>query len=133
MAERIKRSGVDIRQHWEHLIAKLDRKLAKGAHYDPVGYSYYLRGHVDVVRIGNAFITGDAAGLATRDMCEGIGPAIRSGLSGGRCHPQGRAVPPGRCHRRQPRRRHRQPPARLGLHPRGGTHGGGGSRLRPRS
>ncbi len=24
-------------------------------------------------------ITGDAAGLATRDMCEGIGPAIRSG------------------------------------------------------
>jgi len=32
-----------------------------------------------VVRIGDAFITGDAAGLATRDMCEGIGPAIRSG------------------------------------------------------
>src|SRR6202012_257840 len=54
-------------------------KLAKGAHYDPVGYSYYLRGKVQVVRIGDAFITGDAAGLATRDMCEGIGPAIRSG------------------------------------------------------
>ena len=33
-----------------------------------------------MVRIGNAFITGDAAGLATRDLCEGIGPAIRSGL-----------------------------------------------------
>ena len=32
-----------------------------------------------MARIGNAFITGDAAGLATRDMCEGIGPAIRSG------------------------------------------------------
>ena len=27
----------------------------------------------------NAFITGDAVGLATRDLCEGIGPAIRSG------------------------------------------------------
>ena len=79
MAERIKRSGVDIRQHWNHLIAKLDRKLAKGAAYDPSGYSYYLRGNVQVVRIGDAFITGDAAGLATRDMCEGIGPAIRSG------------------------------------------------------
>jgi flavin-dependent dehydrogenase len=79
MAERIKRSGVDIRQHWNHLIAKLDRKLAKGAQYDPVGYSYYLRGNVQVVRIADAFITGDAAGLATRDMCEGIGPAIRSG------------------------------------------------------
>jgi flavin-dependent dehydrogenase len=35
---------------------------------------------VDVVRRDNAFITGDAAGLATRDLGEGIGPAIRSGL-----------------------------------------------------
>ena len=25
------------------------------------------------------FLTGDSAGLATRDLCEGIGPAIRSG------------------------------------------------------
>ena len=33
-----------------------------------------------MTRIGNAFITGDAAGLATRDMAEGIGPAIRSSL-----------------------------------------------------
>ena len=39
----------------------------------------HLRGDVDVVRVDNAFITGDAAGLATRDLCEGIGPAIRSG------------------------------------------------------
>jgi hypothetical protein len=35
---------------------------------------------VDKVQVGNAFLTGDAAGLATRDMCEGIGPAVRSGL-----------------------------------------------------
>ena len=32
------------------------------------------------MRIDNAFITGDAAGLATRDMAEGIGPAVRSGV-----------------------------------------------------
>ena len=32
-----------------------------------------------MVRVENAFITGDAVGLATRDLCEGIGPAIRSG------------------------------------------------------
>jgi flavin-dependent dehydrogenase len=51
-----------------------------GAQYDPHGYSYFLRGNVDVVRVGNAFIAGDAAGLATRDMAEGIGPAIRSGI-----------------------------------------------------
>jgi flavin-dependent dehydrogenase len=46
---------------------------------DPTGYSYYVRGPLDSARIGNAFIVGDAAGLATRDLCEGIGPAIRSG------------------------------------------------------
>ena len=32
------------------------------------------------MRVGNAFLVGDAAGLATRDLCEGIGPAVRSGL-----------------------------------------------------
>jgi len=79
MAERIKASGVDIWDHWNHLVAKLDKRLARGAKYDPHGYSYYLRGNVEVVRVDNAFITGDAVGLATRDMCEGIGPAIRSG------------------------------------------------------
>jgi len=80
MADRVKASGRDIRHHWDHLIRGLGRRLAPGARYDPTGYSYYLRGRVDVVRRDNAFITGDAAGLATRDMAEGIGPAIRSGL-----------------------------------------------------
>ena len=32
------------------------------------------------MRRGNALIAGDAVGLATLDMGEGIGPAIRSGL-----------------------------------------------------
>ena len=27
-----------------------------------------------------AYIVGDSVGLATRDMCEGIGPAVKSGL-----------------------------------------------------
>jgi len=80
MAERIKASGRDIRYHWSHLIAKLDRKLARGAQYEPTGYSYFLRGQVPVPQVGRAYITGDAAGLATRDMAEGIGPAVRSGL-----------------------------------------------------
>jgi flavin-dependent dehydrogenase len=80
MADRIKRSGVDIKHHWSNLVRMLDRKLAAGAAYDPAGYSYYLRGNVEVARVDDAFLTGDAAGLATRDMCEGIGPAVRSGL-----------------------------------------------------
>jgi flavin-dependent dehydrogenase len=84
IAERLKNGGHDLRAHWAHLAAVLERGLAPGAHYDPGGYSYYLRGHVEVVRRGNAFITGDAAGLATRDLGEGIGPAVRSGLRAAR-------------------------------------------------
>jgi flavin-dependent dehydrogenase len=79
-AERIKSAGQDIKTHWAHLAAKLDGALTRGAQYDPAGYSYFLRGRVDVVRRDNAFITGDAAGLASRDLGEGIGPAIRSGV-----------------------------------------------------
>ena len=60
----------------ECLLAKA---FVRNAPYRPTGYSYYLRGNVDTVQVGNAFIVGDAAGLATRDLCEGIGPAVRSG------------------------------------------------------
>ena len=79
IAARIKDRGQDIKAHWEHFAARLSGSLTRAAQYDPSGYSYYLRGRVDVVRRGNAFITGDAAGLASRDLGEGIGPAIRSG------------------------------------------------------
>ncbi|MDH3906393.1 MAG: NAD(P)/FAD-dependent oxidoreductase, partial [Gammaproteobacteria bacterium] len=43
-------------------------------------YSYYIRDSVDAVSDRNAYLVGDAVGLATRDMCEGIGPAVRSSL-----------------------------------------------------
>jgi len=84
IAERMKARGQDIRAHWAHLAATLEERLAPRAQYEPTGYSYYLRGKVEVVRRDNAFITGDAAGLASRDLGEGIGPAIRSGLRAAR-------------------------------------------------
>jgi menaquinone-9 beta-reductase len=80
IAARMKSDGLGIKEHWALLAERLSGGLTRGARYDPTGYSYYLRGRVDVVRRDNAFITGDAAGLATRDLGEGIGPAIRSGL-----------------------------------------------------
>jgi flavin-dependent dehydrogenase len=80
MAERIKRRGDDIKGHWASFTRMLGRKLAPGVSHEPQGYSYYLRGAVDAARVEDAFVTGDAAGLATRDMCEGIGPAVRSGM-----------------------------------------------------
>lgn len=79
MAARLKKRGESIREHWAHLASKLERQFRIRMPTDPIGYSYYVRGPLDGVRIGNAFLTGDCAGLATRDLCEGIGPAIRSG------------------------------------------------------
>jgi flavin-dependent dehydrogenase len=79
MAVRLKRRGENVRQHWNNLASKLLSQFGIRMPGDPTGYSYYVRGPLDAARIGNAFVTGDAAGLATRDLCEGIGPAIRSG------------------------------------------------------
>jgi flavin-dependent dehydrogenase len=79
MAIRLKQRGEDIWQHWEYFTQRLERQFGIRMPEAPTGYSYYLRGPLEVGRLDNAFLTGDAAGLATRDLCEGIGPAIRSG------------------------------------------------------
>jgi len=80
MAEKLKAKGDDIKSQWRHFTSVLDkRRLVTDFDYAPKGYSYYLRDDVEVVRVDNAFIAGDAVGLATRDLCEGIGPAIQSG------------------------------------------------------
>jgi flavin-dependent dehydrogenase len=79
MASRLKHGRESIRTHWMHLIRNLERKFHITTALDPGGYSYLTRGPVAGMRIGNAFLIGDSAGLATRDLCEGIGPAIRSG------------------------------------------------------
>jgi flavin-dependent dehydrogenase len=81
MAERLKSGGDDIKRHWDHFAQGLRRRgFIDGAELSPKGYSYYLRSGVDIARLDNAFVIGDSAGLATRDLCEGIGPAVRSGL-----------------------------------------------------
>ena len=82
IAGRLKRKGRHIATHWDDFVAGLRRRglIADSLGLRPQGYSYYLRDHVDTCRIGNAFLVGDAAGLATRDMAEGIGPAVRSGI-----------------------------------------------------
>ena len=85
LAERLKERGDDIQQHWRHLTGTLARTgLVRDAPFEPSGYSYYLRGGVDVVQNGNAFIVGDSAGLATVDLGEGICAAIQSGQAAAR-------------------------------------------------
>ena len=81
MAAKLKMRKQHLKDHWQRFVAKLrERGLVEYDQFDPKGYSYFLRGNADVVSKDNAYIVGDAAGLATRDMCEGIGPAVRSGL-----------------------------------------------------
>jgi flavin-dependent dehydrogenase len=80
-ATGLRAKGDRLRRHWDLLVAKLDRAgLVQGHEWRPRGHSYYLRQPHPGVRRDNALIVGDAVGLATRDMGEGIGPAIRSGV-----------------------------------------------------
>ncbi|RLE17340.1 MAG: NAD(P)/FAD-dependent oxidoreductase [Acidobacteria bacterium] len=78
--EEMARKGWDIREFWTFFT---DFLLKKGFLNEkpqaPGAYSYYLR-QQGQVQDGHAMIVGDAAGLATLDMGEGIGPAIESGL-----------------------------------------------------
>jgi flavin-dependent dehydrogenase len=80
MASRLKQRGEDIWLHWSRFTADLASRFDISLPEEPTGYSYYVRGPVERVRIDNALLAGDAVGLATRDLCEGIGPAVRSGL-----------------------------------------------------
>ena len=78
--EQLKRRGETLKHHWNLLVKRLkEADLICSHDFKPAGHSYYLRQNLPVVHIGNAFLVGDALGLATLDMGEGIGPAIKSG------------------------------------------------------
>lgn len=78
---RLKVRKETLRSHWDRFIEKLDRRgLVRGHRYRPRGHAYYLGTPPGRLRRENALIIGDAAGLATVDMGEGIGPAVRSGI-----------------------------------------------------
>jgi len=77
----MKSRGRTIRDHWDHFSAKVaNLGLVTDHEFRPKGYQYFLRTDIEHVQLDNAYIVGDAAGLATKDMGEGIGPAVESGL-----------------------------------------------------
>ncbi len=80
-AEKLKKTGDTIQTRWDALTTKLDDLgLVRGHTWSPVSHTYYLRPQpLSATRIDNAFLVGDAACLSTRDMGEGIGPALLSG------------------------------------------------------
>jgi flavin-dependent dehydrogenase len=65
---------------WREFVTLLQRE---GCLVDeppqPKGYSYYVGRRRKLVKHDRAYIVGDAAGLATVDLAEGIGPAVESG------------------------------------------------------
>jgi flavin-dependent dehydrogenase len=80
-ADAMKSKSLRLQDYWDRFVHSLEeRGLVTGAVYDPSGYSYYLRGSVESVRLGNVFIIGDSVGLASKDLGEGIGPAVRSAI-----------------------------------------------------
>lgn len=90
MAARLKNRDDHIKHHWARLCSNLQKSgLLTGRIPDPGGYSYYLHSGSDIGRVGNAFVVGDAAGLATTDLGEGIGSAVRSGLMAARAIAKG--------------------------------------------
>lgn len=80
-AETLKAHQDSLKRHWANLTAKLARMgLVQDHVYHPTAHVYYLRQKAPILRQGNAYLVGDAAGLATHDMGEGIRPAVLSGL-----------------------------------------------------
>jgi len=81
----IKKQGKTINTYWRAFKEKL---IAGGwvpdRDFNARGHIYYTRARRPVLEMGNAYLTGDAAGLATVDMGEGIGPAIQSGIRAAR-------------------------------------------------
>jgi len=82
---RLQEKGVTIRHYWQRLLVWLNTEgLLPDLELRPMGWNYYLQGDRVSLRAGNALLAGDAAGLATRDMGEGIRAAVQSGISVGK-------------------------------------------------
>ena len=80
-AEKLKANNDNIKDHWQLFVKELERlSLVKNYHFNVKGYIYYSRNNVDIAQKDNLFLIGDAVGLATKDMGEGIGPAVKSGI-----------------------------------------------------
>ncbi|MBN2411401.1 NAD(P)/FAD-dependent oxidoreductase [candidate division KSB1 bacterium] len=80
-AEKLKANNDNIKNQWQFFINELERlSLVKNHRFNAGGYVYYIRNRVDAVQKDSIYLIGDASGLATRDMGEGIGPAVKSGI-----------------------------------------------------
>lgn len=81
MAGQLKQQRESLHDYWRKFTLLLKKRgLVVKDDFQPSGYSYFLRDSATTACDQNAYLVGDAVGLATQDMCEGIGPAIESAL-----------------------------------------------------
>ena len=80
-AKQIKDQKFHIQDYWSKFLEQLSTlNLIKEYKFKTKGYSYFIRDDIKNFQTERIYLTGDAAGLATKDMGEGIGPAIQSGI-----------------------------------------------------
>ena len=80
-AHGLRRKNRTLNDYWEKHLAQMNHLgLIDPPKLSPQGYSYYLRQKEPGPQSGRVLLVGDSLGLATRDMGEGIGPAIQSGI-----------------------------------------------------
>ena len=92
-SEHMRNCRITLRQHWDHLTQKLQESgMVENHDWKPKGHTYFVRQRAKVTEDRNAYIVGDAAGLATCDLAEGIGPAIESGILTAHAIHEGRPV-----------------------------------------
>jgi flavin-dependent dehydrogenase len=96
---RLTARGTTIMDHWRRLVSRLmDKGFLDRSPGDPAGHTYYLRHapyHRKTQENGmpdHVFIIGDAAGLSTLDMGEGIHAAVQSGLAAAEAITEGRRM-----------------------------------------
>ncbi|CCK80990.1 NAD(P)/FAD-dependent oxidoreductase [Desulfobacula toluolica] len=78
---KMKKQGTTIIDHWRYFTQKLLRlSLINKIPEMPKGHTYYLRHRMNQCQKDNVFVIGDAAGLSTLDMGEGIHAAIAGGI-----------------------------------------------------
>lgn len=80
-AEALKSQGRSIQDHWNDFLVMLkSRSLLQSEPQGLRGHAYSIRSPGTAVQIDRCYLLGDAAGLATQDTGEGIGPAVQSGI-----------------------------------------------------
>lgn len=78
---KLKQTPFNLKDHWDEFVGILrNRSLVSGIKLQPKGHNYYARSSRSVPQVDRVYLAGDAYGMATVDMGEGIGPAIKSGL-----------------------------------------------------